>query len=392
MLAAVLALALPCLAAGSITPEMEVHLQKGLDGIYSMDFDLADRSAQEVIKLAPEHPHGYFGWAAAAMMRYIYETEQGDHALVKLFEERSAIAAEKAKAWLKTHPDDAEVMVVYGATFGVAARLQAIKHQWIRAYFTARKAIAWQKAALKADPACYDAYLGIGMYDYYTDVYPSFIGVLSKVMLRGNRKRGIEELRLASEKGRFSNVVADLLLVEIAIEDRFGARDPAEGLRLMAKIRKRYPHSAMLHAAEISALYEAGRFDEVKKASEEFLSKVSTGAYAPMQEAKGRVLLGTALWALEQREAALQAMLDGAKVRFNGGVARYAMWATIRAGQLYDALGRREDAVRMYKEAALLPDPWDFRRYAEAGLRRPYGQRRPKAVSPLDADSDAGES
>jgi tetratricopeptide (TPR) repeat protein len=382
MLSVALALALAASAAptSGITPEMEAQLQKGLDGIYSMDFDGAEAAARKVTELNPEHPHGWFGVAAATMMRYVYETEQGDPALIKLFEERMEFAAKKAKAWIEAHPDDAEAMMIYGACYGVRSRLQIVRKQWVSGYFSARKAIGWQRAALKKDPKLYDAYLGIGMYDYYTDVYPSVIGVLSKIMLRGNRLRGVAELKIAAEKGRFSNVVADLLLVEIGLEDLYGLRDPAQAVARMEKLRKRYPDSAMLHAAEISALYEAERWDDAKKGSEEYLARVRAGKYRDTQRPKGYVLLGHALWQLGRVDEALTAFQDGAEEG-----KRYGLWSLIRQAQLMDALGRREQAVLLYKRAAERPDSWDMRKYAESGLRRAY-LGKPRSVSPLDTD------
>lgn len=381
MLSLFLLLAPLALAASSITPEMEAHLQKGLDGIYTMDFDMTEREADAVITLSPEHPHGHFGKAAASMMRYVYDTEQGDQRLVAEFEARMQAAADKAAAWLARHPDDAEVTMLYGATFGVRSRLQVVRKQWLKAYLSARKAIRYQRAALELDPSVHDAWLGIGMYDYYTDVYPSIIGVLSKIMLRGDRRRGVSELRLASEKGRFSNVVADLLLVEIALEDPYDLRDPEEAVRLMAKVRKRYPGSAMLHAAEISALYEARRWPEALESAEDYLRRVDAGKYKPNQRPKARAMLGHALWRLGRREEALAAFAQAASEPDK----RYGVWSMIRQAQLLDVSGRREAAVLLYKRVADLPDTWHLRRYAEAGLRRAFSGE-PRSLSPLDSD------
>lgn len=371
--------------AGSITPEMDKELMTGLDAIYGMDFNEADASSLRLIALAPEHPYGYFGHAAAALTRYLYDTEETDQDLLPVFDERIAAASTKAKAWLALHPEDADVQMIAGACYGVTGRLQAVRHQWIKAYFSGRKAMAYTRASLKTNPELGDAYLGIGMYDYYTDVYPQVIGVLAKIMLRGDRLRGIAGLKRAAEKGRYGAVAAKLILVEIYTEDKFGAKDPAQARRLIAEVRQRYPKSAMLHAASLIVAYEAKLHEETRRGASEFVARVSSGVYAGFNLAKGQVILGTALWALGEEEAALAAMKAGADVHLAGRLSRWSVWALIRAGNLCDVLGRREEAVLLYKRAALEPDLWAMRIYAEKALRRAYAGG-PGPIPPLDLE------
>jgi tetratricopeptide (TPR) repeat protein len=378
-------LLLPSLAlSGSITPEMDRALNEGLDAIYTMDFDAADNAARKVMELSPEHPYGHFGYAAAALTRYIYETDQTDQSVIPVFEQRIAAATRKAKAWLEKNPRDADVLMVAGACYGIASRMQATRHQWIKAYFSGRKAMSYTRASLKHDPQLFDSYLGLGMYDYYTDAYPRVIGVLAKIMLRGNRQRGISELKIAAEKGRYGSVAAKLILVEIYTEHKFGTKNPEEAVRLMAEVRRRYPESAMLHSADIVSLYEAKRHEDVRRGALDFLSRVSSGTYAALQLAKGEVMLGTALWALGEKEAALEALKAGSGVRLGGQLSRWAVWGLIRAGQLSDVLGRREEAVRFYKAAFEQPDLWGLRAPAEKGLSKPYSLPGPGPMPPPD--------
>lgn len=372
--------------AGSITPEMDRELMLGLDSVYGMDFNAADASMQRLIALAPEHPYGHFGYAAAALTRYLYDTEETDQGLLPIFDERVAAATVKAKAWLVRHPEDAEVQMIAGACYGVTGRLQAVRHQWIKAYFSGRRAMSYTRAAIRLDPKLGDSYLGLGMYDYYTDVYPRVIGVLAKIMLRGDRLRGITELKRAAEKGRYGAVAAKLILVEIYTEDKFGAKDPAQAQRLIAEVRQRYPKSAMLHAAGLIVAYEGKRTEEARRGAAEFVARVSSGVYAHLNLAKGQVILGTALWALGDKEGALAAMKAGSDVHLAGRLSRWSVWALIRAGNLCDALGRREEALRLYKSAALEPDLWAMRVYAEKGLRAPYAAVGPGPIPPLDLE------
>lgn len=62
----------------SITPEMDALLRRGIDAIYRMDFDAADRAAEAAYALDPGYPHAYLGQAANDLIRFSYGTEQSD--------------------------------------------------------------------------------------------------------------------------------------------------------------------------------------------------------------------------------------------------------------------------------------------------------------------------
>lgn len=256
-----------------------------------------------------------------------------------------------------------------GAAEGILGRMYATRRQYIRGYLSARSAMKATRAAVEADPSLIDAQLGLGMYDYFTDLYPRMIRPLAKVILRGDRARGIERLRLVAEKGSWGKMAAKMLLVEISLHDPYGARDPELAVRLMEEVRARYPTSAMLHSAQLAAFYQAGRLEEAHKGALEFLRKVEEGRYRRFDEAKGRVFLAAAQWALGRREEALATYLKGAGLKPRN---RWSVWALIRAGHVLDLLGRRTEALLAYREAAMEPDRWGYKEYADKALKRPF--------------------
>ncbi|MFA6028666.1 MAG: hypothetical protein WC969_02300 [Elusimicrobiota bacterium] len=368
--------------AVELAPDAQRLLQKGLDGIYRMDFDGADRALRQVAERSG-HPYAYLGLVGSSMTRFVYGTEQSDLSLLTDFDRRVEEAAEASERWLKAHPNDPQGLLALGASYGIAARVQAQRLQWIKAYISARRGIKNVRAALEADPKLGDAWLGLGMYDYYSDTYPRFIGVLAKIVLRGSRDRGIEELRRCAKEGSFARTAAQLILVEVFTEDRFGSRDPREAVRLMDDIRGKYPRSAMLHAAELVALFEDGRMELFNDGVEEFLNRVRDGGYEPMQLAKGLLMRGTVRWSQGRRAEALEDLRAGAQVRYKGGPARWAVWSRIRSAQLLDLLGRRDEALEEYRAAAAEPDHWGLLEFAEAGLKKPWTAEKPGHISPF---------
>ncbi|MBI3551697.1 MAG: tetratricopeptide repeat protein [Elusimicrobia bacterium] len=358
----------------AISPEMDHWLMKGIDDIYRMRFDDAEADARKVIALNPAHPHGYMGLAGVAWTRYVYESDQSDPSLLVPFEKASNEAIAVAQRWLKAHPKDGEAYFCMGAADGIASRLAIIRHEWVKGYWRGRDAIKTTRQAVKVDPHLWDAYLGLGMYDYYSEVLSRSIGVLARIVIRGDRLKGIQTLEMVAAKGHYSANNAKILLVEIYTEDPYGAKDPAHAVEIMKDLRAQYPDSAMMHSAQLVAMHEAHLYPRVVDGARDYIARVKSGKYNSIEGGKGWVALGCGLWNLGRKDEALAAFREAQKVKYKGGLSRWAAWAFVRAANLEDVMGRREDAKRDYKFVLSLPDTWGFYALAKAGASRPYAK------------------
>ena len=364
-----LVLAAPAAAGrSSVTPEMDKLVMEGIDGIYRMDFDAADAAARAAMALDANYPHAYLGAAATDFIRYVYGPAQADDRLVKSFEAKSEAAITVAETWLKTHPNDPQALLVLGSGYGIRARLALERHQYLKGWTNGSRSMKYIRASLAADPETYDSYLGLGMFDYYVDTIPRFAGWLAKIMLGGDRERGLRELRLAAEKGHYARVAAQLILVEIDTQDEFGARNPSDAVRLMTGIREKYPDSAMLHSAHVVALYEAGNFREGLREADEYQARVRSGRYPARNMPLARAMTGTLLWASGRKDEAL------AEFRAGGAdpspPSNWTILDRARAGQVLDSFGRRGEALAAYK-SAYADDRWDMRPYVKPCLSAP---------------------
>jgi tetratricopeptide (TPR) repeat protein len=367
----------------SVTPPMDALLREGLDALYRMDFPAADAAMAKAMALDPAYPHPYLGVAALDLVRYSYAAKESDSALFKGFQADIAKAVSVSETWLKTHPNDPDALMVLGAAHGISGRMAITRHEWLDGFRHGRAAMKSIRLSLKLDPELYDATLGVGMFDYYVDTIPRFAGWLAKIMLGGSRERGLKELHLAAEKGDYGKTAAKLILVEISIEDAFGARNPAEALRLITEVFHRYPDSAMFHSAYAVVLYENGKVDDALRESREYLARTASGRYPSGFHAKGRALIGTMLWARGDLEGALAEFRAGAGE--TGSLKNWNVLCRARAGQVLDALGRRPEALEAYRAAAAGGDKnsWDYQAWIKPCLSKPcVGSKFPGRFAP----------
>jgi tetratricopeptide (TPR) repeat protein len=372
----------PCLtfaetapAVPSVPPRIEELVREGMRQIYAMDFDGAEASFKEAEKFQPDHPYGYYGDAIVSWAKFVYGSQQTDPAQRKKFEEAVGTSLSKCTAWLKDHPNDAYVRLAYGGTYGLKSRLSVIEKRYLRALWDGRTAIKETRLAWKLDNTAYDALLGIGMYDYYADALPRFVSVFSRMFLGGSRLKGIENLKIAAEKGKYVAVGAKLILVEIYTEDQWGAKDPNRALDLILGLRREFPKSPIFHQIEQVCYYEAGKYDAVVESATEYLKLIDQKApyYPESDRARMHTTIGTALFAKGQMpEAKASYETAGGMAGTSSAPNRWGVWGMVRLGQVQDVLGERQKAVDAYKKAAEFSDVWGFRAIAREFARTPF--------------------
>ncbi len=379
------ALAAPAAArVSSVTPEMDKLLLKAVEDIYKMDFAAAEDACAKASALDPGYPHPYLGQAAIDLIRFSYGTEQSDPSLIASFEKKIAHTIVVAEKRLKEgNPKDPEVLFVLGSAHGISGRMAIVRREWLKAFSHGRASMKSVRLAAKLDPELYDAQLGLGMFDYYVATIPKFAGWLAKIVLGGDRARGLKEIQIAAEKGHYAQFAARLILVEIYLEDKFGAANPAEGLKIMRGIIAKYPDSPMLHSAFIVALHSDKKWEEGIAQAREFQARVKSGKYPPLNLAKSHALLGTVLWGSGDTAKALAEFQAGSEARGGGARTRWMVWSRVRAGQVLDALGRRADALAAYKAAYAEKDDWGYRALIKPCLKNPcVGANYPGHFSP----------
>ena len=135
--------------------------------------------------------------------------------------------------------------------------------------------------------------------------------------------------------------------------------------------------------AYISALYESRQLEEAVKEAREFQARSKSGRYPTMNLAESHALLGTLLWAKGDKDHALTEFRSGAEARGAGLRNRWMIWSRVRVGQLLDALGRRAEALEVYKSAYAEKDEWGYRALIKPCLKNAcVGEKYPGHFSP----------
>lgn len=149
-------------------------------------------------------------------------------------------------------PDDPDALFAKILTLGLRADYEAlIEGRDFDALKVIKNSRATAEKLLMLQPNYYDAYLAIGVENYLFSLRPAPVRwILQAGGAQTDRDRGVDDLRLTAEHGRYLNPYARLLLAVAALRDK----DIPQARDLLRSLAREFPHNR-LYAQELAQLH-----------------------------------------------------------------------------------------------------------------------------------------
>src|SRR5688572_22058642 len=179
--------------------------RSGLDALYNIDYDKANRDFKEIVRLYPTHPGGYQLLAARLWIKTLYESrrlqsslyssegfyssgdDKVDPRIVTEFRNLTREAKRLAEAKLKQEPKNIEALDFLANTEGLKASFEeAVERRHFAALRDGNDAVNHHREVLKLDPKYIDAQITIGLYEYVVGALPLPIKILDRKSTRLN--------------------------------------------------------------------------------------------------------------------------------------------------------------------------------------------------------------
>ena len=377
-----------CVPSGAeikLRPDVMTYATEGINGVYSLDYPTAQKNIQLVFDAYPDHPFAHFGNAMIAWSRYEYEFETSDDAQREVFENILKDSITGIKRWVKQNPQDPNGYMGLGALYGLRALFSMRNRSWVTAYFSGRKAIKNLEKSLALDPTYYDAFFGLGIYQYFAGTLPNVIKVLAQIVaIKGNPDEGVRQLNLAREKATFTSDSAKLILIEVQNTRGSKYYNPQKSLEFIRELHAKYPNNPLMHYVEVICLYETKQYEEVSSRAQYFLDQIGKNPfYKDIYVARAYTALGTVQMAQGNFEQARALFEKGRAAVSTQEPSRWGVWNELRLGQVYDVLGLRDKAQAQYKYVLSFKDKWGFDDLAKALLKTPYRVPADGDIGPL---------
>jgi tetratricopeptide (TPR) repeat protein len=347
-------------------------LSQGMWWLYQLQYDRARDHFSQYIQHHPKDPTGYFYKAATDWWELAQKLDYDLPAVEKQFEKNYEKTVEVARALEDSAPDDktrAQACLYWGGAEGLWGRWLVTQKQWVKAYFMGKHGNNHLREALKYDPELYDAYLGVGIYDYFTDTLPGVQGVLADLLIHGDKDRGLRELKLAIDKAKHARVEAQMFMIEIYTSEE---NTPEKALPIAEALHKEYPQSPGMYLAEVSVLYTAKKWPEMMREAQRLLELAEQGTpyYTRDMIQPARYCLGVG--ALFGRHDPALAFAYMNQLLQNVDSSRWVTYAYLRRGQVYDLRGERDKALKDYQTVMDRPDFWGSRNEARQFIKQPF--------------------
>ncbi len=333
----------------------------GIDSLYSMNIDAAEAIFKQIERNNPKNPTGNYFRSQIHLWQYIFNDSLPGY---DRFLQQAQLTIDKAEDWIDEHPNKSNfAKTLQGLTFGFRAMSGIKAENFASAAIDVRESYRSLTAALRENNRQYEAYLGIGLFNFMLgSIPPAAQAVVQSVGFEGDREKGLKQLQLAAQRATYAKYDAQFCLGLMHI---YYKKDYGAGIPLLKSLIERYPNNVPL-------LYSMGNIEaQLKKMNfaQRYFNRVINSNIPGFKTfrvysyyRKGEVLFRENNW--RESNIAMQEFLK------NSFEASFRPAALIRLGQTYAFLDRSEKAKQAFEvcldRTAVTPeDRWAHRKAKE---------------------------
>jgi tetratricopeptide (TPR) repeat protein len=230
---------------------------RGIDLMMDGDLSAAIEIFRQIQNRDPQSPLGFVLEADATWWRIYYASanlidpdvfdvsNQEATPYDSHFNDLVDVSIRKAEARVHADEDLARSYLYEGYGYGLRARLEGLHDRDLPTARAGKKMRALMLRALELDPNLTDAYLGIGIYNYFVDSLSTIVKILSVFigLPGGSRTEGLRQLQLCADRGEIARADSKFYLAKDysrANEKQFG-----KSLHLFLELQQEYPHNPL---------------------------------------------------------------------------------------------------------------------------------------------------
>lgn len=374
--------------------------RSGIEALYNLDYDKAERDFKEIARLYPNHPAGPQLLAARLWIKTLYESrrlqsslyssesfyssgdDKVDPKIIAEFRNLTREAKRLAEVRLKQNAKDIEALDWLAAINGLKASFEeAVERRHFAALRDGDDAVDRHREVLKLDPNFIDAGITVGLYEYVVGSLPLPIKIVAGITgFRGSKKKGLAMLERVAHEGTWSRDDAKTLLIVLYTrEKRF-----SDALGHARELSAKYPRNYLFRLEAADALVSQAEVERKNKNIEAAV-KAEREAFATfddllhdrtVRDTVSRALdlvhfkYGEVLLTAGEGERAAKEFLAATKVE--RAEPTLVTMAHLYAARAFDLAGKRDDALSQYREVLTRPNIYAAHDEAKKGLRQPY--------------------
>ena len=354
---------------------LDPQVKQSMLDFHNLDFDAALKIQEQVAQQHPTNPMAWDYVLVTLIFRELYHQDLLDTtyyahdsflttkrdvqvlpATRSRIEDLTNKAIQYADAQLKANPRDANAYFARGYAKGMhAAFITLVDHSFASAARQGYSARNDSESALKIDPQYADARMAIGIQQFAVASLPRWVRLIVGIMgVGGNKEQGLENLRQAAAHGIVTPVASRTAL---SVFLRHDARYP-EALVVERGLAEQFPHDYLFRLEVANLLKDEGHgLDAIAAYKQVIADAEKPDSHGASYFVDPRLQMAWFGMADTQRG---YNDIPGAAASFTQASLQpnCSDWlrkrAELNAGQMYDLLHNRRQAIHMYN-LVLLP-------------------------------------
>jgi tetratricopeptide (TPR) repeat protein len=364
-------------------------VRQGFERFYVLDYDGALAKFDAVQKAHPQDPIAYDYLLTVTIFRELYHqdlldttyyahdsfltTRRGDIRIAQANRDRIEFLFNTAQSLadrrIKADDRDKDAYFARGYARGLhAAFLTLADHSWVA---SARQGLAARndsEAVLKIDPGYADAKMAVGIQLFAVASLPRFIRLMVGMMgVGGNKEKGLALLREAAMHGTLVSVEARTALSLFLRHDgRY-----KEAIEVQHGLAAEFPHDYLYRLEEANLTKDLGDGPGAIAIYKSVLADARKPGYFidPRLQMAWFGLADTERGQNLRRDAVEHYLMAADQPTASDWLKRRAL---VNAGEMFDLLGDRADAVKQYQRASAAGGDQSQTELAKRYLQTPY--------------------
>jgi tetratricopeptide (TPR) repeat protein len=260
----------------NIPPEVLARLTEGQDLALGQRYDEAEARIREAQALAPEHPLAGVFLVSTLLSKVQEQMKDGRKDVPPEFFKEIDRVVGQAEAQAKAFPQSPYPKLYLGAAYGVRGLAKLYAGSYLASYFDGKKGAALLKEAVAIDPTLYNAYMGLGQFEYYCG---TLSGVLQFVLaLPGDPDKGLAMLKECEDKASYAAWPCKVYRISLMLSDRHDYKGAEPEL---AALMARYPGNYQFARSVFEVLAAGINTAALRRSAEDVLRRLDQGWEPP---------------------------------------------------------------------------------------------------------------
>jgi tetratricopeptide (TPR) repeat protein len=317
------------------------QIQVGLDKIYNFNWDDGFKIFNSIIQKNPADPRGYHYKSIIFLWHYLGNLNE---VYLDSFTYYSDKAIELSEVKGKQKPS-AELSYLLGSVYYNKSIAEARSGNYLQALWTSNQMKSNLEDAVKIKPEFYDAYLGLGLYNFALSQIPSTLEWAANLVgITADKELGLDYVKKTTQKGKLSKVDAQYYLSQLyarVIVDHPSAKE------ILNNLVRRYPKNLLFNFSLAWVEFELNELNNAEKHLRYVIN--SNDKLYPFVSSNSNYLLGNVFFARNQFDSSRVYYQNYLKTAINDD---YKGFANLRIGLCYELTGNRKEAVKYYDKSS----------------------------------------